>query len=101
MSCKAVGITLQMVSSYQTVDDSPSPWERGRGEGERLFNSTVPAKCSAGSRISSSSRSHVESSPMLQGASGLVITHNFGGVFSQKLIQISIAHAPVPSPPTT
>jgi hypothetical protein len=44
MSCKAVGITLQMVSSYKTVDDSPSPWGKGRGEGERLFNCIVPAK---------------------------------------------------------
>jgi len=31
MSCKAVGITLQMVSSYKTVDILPLPGGEGRG----------------------------------------------------------------------
>jgi hypothetical protein len=41
MSCKAVGITLQMVSSYKTVDDSPSPWGERAGVRTSVF-STAP-----------------------------------------------------------
>ena len=41
MSYKAVGITLQMVSSYKTVDDSPSPWGERAGVRASVF-STAP-----------------------------------------------------------